>query len=81
MFEAIAHLQDSSLEADRDPYTEWSFQDIFNEDGIVLDPVSVLPVQYEITTALLPSSSDVDFLKALLGPVAVMLQSLQLFDL
>ncbi|KAJ8390887.1 hypothetical protein AAFF_G00100190 [Aldrovandia affinis] len=50
--------KDSSLEADRDPYTEWSFQDIFNEDGIVLDPVSVLPVQYEITTALLPSSSD-----------------------
>ncbi|KAJ8415551.1 hypothetical protein AAFF_G00425310 [Aldrovandia affinis] len=88
--------KDSSLEADRDPYTEWSFQDIFNEDGIVLDPVSVLPVQYEITTALLPSSSDsklypldcsclsscsyvedMDFLKPLLGPVAVMLQSLQ----
>ncbi|KAJ8390803.1 hypothetical protein AAFF_G00099350 [Aldrovandia affinis] len=69
--------KDSSLEADRDPYTEWSFQDIFNEDGIVLDPVSVLPVQYEITTALLPSSSGMDFLKPLLGPVTVMLQSLQ----
>ncbi|KAI1901176.1 hypothetical protein AGOR_G00057490 [Albula goreensis] len=50
--------KDSSLEADRDPYTEWNFQDVFNEDGIVLDPVSVLPVQYEITTALVPSSSD-----------------------
>ncbi|KAJ8394245.1 hypothetical protein AAFF_G00048280 [Aldrovandia affinis] len=73
----VSCSQDSSLEADRDPYTEWSFQDIFNEDGIVLDPVSVLPVQYEITTALLPSSSGMDFLKALLGPVAVMLQSLQ----
>ncbi|XP_064209384.1 kinetochore-associated protein 1 [Anguilla rostrata] len=50
--------KDSSLEAERDPYTEWSFQDVFNEDGIVLDPLSVLPIQYEITTALLPSSSD-----------------------
>ncbi|KAJ8380268.1 hypothetical protein SKAU_G00010460 [Synaphobranchus kaupii] len=88
--------KDSSLEAERDPYTEWSFQDVFNEDGIVLDPVSVLPIQYEITTALLPSSSDsklypldcsclsncsyvegFDFVKPLLGPVSMMLQSLQ----
>ncbi|XP_061116053.1 kinetochore-associated protein 1 [Conger conger] len=88
--------KDSSLDAERDPYTEWSFQDVFSEDGIVLDPVSVLPVQYEITTTLLPSSSDsklypldcsclsncsyvegADLLKPLLGPVSVMLQSLQ----
>ncbi|KAJ8371947.1 hypothetical protein AAFF_G00298590 [Aldrovandia affinis] len=40
---SAAILKDSSLEADRDPYTEWSFQDIFNEDGIVLDPVYGLP--------------------------------------
>ncbi|KAL4646609.1 kinetochore-associated protein 1 [Arapaima gigas] len=40
------------------PYTEWSFQNIFNEDGIVLDPVLVMPVQYEITNCLLPSFSD-----------------------
>ncbi|KAG7480993.1 hypothetical protein MATL_G00062040 [Megalops atlanticus] len=50
--------KDSSLMADRDPYTEWSFQDIFNEDGLVMDPVLVLPSQYEITSSLLPSSSD-----------------------
>uniref|UniRef100_A0AAR2LD09 RZZ complex subunit KNTC1/ROD C-terminal domain-containing protein n=1 Tax=Pygocentrus nattereri TaxID=42514 RepID=A0AAR2LD09_PYGNA len=32
--------------------------DVFNEDGIVLDPVSVLPVQYKITTSLLPLSES-----------------------
>ncbi|KAK7933078.1 hypothetical protein WMY93_003974 [Mugilogobius chulae] len=35
-----------------------SFQDVFNEDCIVLDPVCVLPVQYEITNCLLPLSHD-----------------------
>lgn len=48
--------QDLSLEAEKDPYSQWSFQDVFNEDCIVLDPVSVLPVQYEITNCLLPIS-------------------------
>lgn len=47
-------LQDSSLEAEKDSYSQWSFQDVFNEDCIVLDPVLVLPVQYEITNCLLP---------------------------
>ncbi|KAJ0067724.1 hypothetical protein NL108_010031, partial [Boleophthalmus pectinirostris] len=41
-------------EAEKDP----SFQDVFNEDCIVLDPVSVLPVQYEIINCLLPISHD-----------------------
>ncbi|XP_034780996.2 kinetochore-associated protein 1-like [Acipenser ruthenus] len=44
----------SSLGADRDPYDEWTFEDFFNEDGIVLDPVMVLPVLYEITTNVVP---------------------------
>uniref|UniRef100_A0A8C7D1B4 Kinetochore associated 1 n=1 Tax=Oncorhynchus kisutch TaxID=8019 RepID=A0A8C7D1B4_ONCKI len=43
---------------ERDPYSQWSFQDVFKEDCIILDPVSVLPVQYEITNCLLPFSSD-----------------------
>ncbi|XP_062307937.1 kinetochore-associated protein 1 [Osmerus eperlanus] len=47
-----------SLRAERDPYSQWSFQDVFSEDSIVLDPVSVLPVQYEITNCLLPFSPD-----------------------
>ncbi|XP_033828339.1 kinetochore-associated protein 1 [Periophthalmus magnuspinnatus] len=41
-------------EAEKDP----NYQDVFNEDCIVLDPVSVLPVQYEITNCLLPISYD-----------------------
>lgn len=49
-------LQDLTLDAEKDPYSQWSFQDVFNEDCIVLDPVSVLPVQYEITNCLLPIS-------------------------
>ncbi|KAM3610515.1 uncharacterized protein V6R79_005093 [Siganus canaliculatus] len=50
--------KDLTLEAEKDPYSQWSFQDVFNEDCIVLDPVSVLPVQYEITNCLLPISHD-----------------------
>uniref|UniRef100_A0A7N6AI84 Kinetochore associated 1 n=1 Tax=Anabas testudineus TaxID=64144 RepID=A0A7N6AI84_ANATE len=50
--------KDLSLEAEKDPYSQWSFQDVFNEDCIVLDPVSVLPVQYEITNCMLPISQD-----------------------
>lgn len=42
------------LSGEEEAYTESSVQDVFNEDGIVLDPVSVLPVQYKITTSLLP---------------------------
>lgn len=49
-------VQDLSLAAERDPYSQWSFQDVFKEDCIILDPVSVLPVQYEITNCLLPFS-------------------------
>uniref|UniRef100_A0A3B3YVA8 Uncharacterized protein n=1 Tax=Poecilia mexicana TaxID=48701 RepID=A0A3B3YVA8_9TELE len=44
--------------AGKDSYSQWSFQDVFNEDCIVLDPVSVLPVQYEITNCLLPIPQD-----------------------
>ena len=44
------------MEAEQDPYSKWSFQEVFNEDCIVLDPVSVLPVQYEITNCMLPIS-------------------------
>nr|XP_019956518.1 PREDICTED: kinetochore-associated protein 1 isoform X3 [Paralichthys olivaceus] len=50
--------KDLTLEAEKDPHSQWSFQDVFNEDCIVLDPVSVLPVQYEITNCLLPVSWD-----------------------
>lgn len=52
----VAKSQDLSPE--EDPYSKWSFQDVFNEDCIVLDPVSVLPVQYEITNCLVPISGD-----------------------
>ncbi|KAM6945162.1 kinetochore-associated protein 1 isoform 1-T1 [Lycodopsis pacificus] len=50
--------KDSILETEKDPHSQWSFQDVFSEDCIVLDPVSALPVQYEITNCLLPVSLD-----------------------
>ena len=56
-------LQDLTLDAEKDPYSQWNFQDLFNEDCIVLDPVSVLPVQYEITNCLLPISRGQKILK------------------
>lgn len=46
--------QDLTAEAEKDPCSQWSFQDFFSEDCIVLDPETVLPVQYEITNCLLP---------------------------
>ncbi|XP_016317976.1 kinetochore-associated protein 1, partial [Sinocyclocheilus anshuiensis] len=46
--------KESALSGEEDAYTESHFQDVFNEDCIVLDPVSVLPLQYKITRNLLP---------------------------
>uniref|UniRef100_A0A8C7Z999 Kinetochore associated 1 n=1 Tax=Oryzias sinensis TaxID=183150 RepID=A0A8C7Z999_9TELE len=74
-----------------DPHSQWTFQDVFSEDCIVLDPLSVLPVQYEITNCLLPVSQDAklypldcsclshcsNYLRVLLGPLSNMLQMLQ----
>ncbi|XP_041792351.1 kinetochore-associated protein 1 isoform X1 [Chelmon rostratus] len=50
--------KDLTSEAEKDPCSQWGLQDAFNEDCIVLDPVSVLPVQYEITNCLLPIPQD-----------------------
>ncbi|XP_041058983.1 kinetochore-associated protein 1 [Carcharodon carcharias] len=48
----------TTLETDKDPYDEWTFEDFFTEDGIVLDHLSVMPVMYEITTSFVPYSPD-----------------------
>ncbi|XP_024909034.1 kinetochore-associated protein 1 isoform X2 [Cynoglossus semilaevis] len=50
--------EDLNMESEKGPYSQWIFQDVFKEDCIVLDPMSVLPVQYEITNCLLPISRD-----------------------
>uniref|UniRef100_A0A673J6Y3 RZZ complex subunit KNTC1/ROD C-terminal domain-containing protein n=1 Tax=Sinocyclocheilus rhinocerous TaxID=307959 RepID=A0A673J6Y3_9TELE len=50
--------KESALSGEEDAYTESHFQDVFNEDCIVLDPVSVLPLQYKITRNLLPLSGE-----------------------
>uniref|UniRef100_A0A671KN10 Kinetochore associated 1 n=1 Tax=Sinocyclocheilus anshuiensis TaxID=1608454 RepID=A0A671KN10_9TELE len=78
---------------EEDAYTESHFQDVFNEDCIVLDPVSVLPLQYKITRNLLPLAGEkvsealltrylstftgTDLVGPLLNPLASMLQMLQ----
>uniref|UniRef100_A0A803XMT4 Kinetochore associated 1 n=1 Tax=Meleagris gallopavo TaxID=9103 RepID=A0A803XMT4_MELGA len=43
---------------DKDPYEEWTYNDFFNEDGIVLDPQIILPVIYETISSLLPTSEN-----------------------
>ncbi|XP_062446334.1 kinetochore-associated protein 1 [Rhea pennata] len=43
---------------DKDPYEEWTYDDFFNEDGIVLDPQIALPVAYETIASLLPISDN-----------------------
>lgn len=50
--------KNSAFESDRDVYEEWTFGDFFSEDGIVLDLKVVLPVAYEVVTALMPCASD-----------------------
>ncbi|KAM4649304.1 kinetochore-associated protein 1 isoform 5-T7 [Amazona ochrocephala] len=44
----------TSFGGDKDPYEEWTYNDFFNEDGIVLDPQIALPVAYETIASLLP---------------------------
>ncbi|KAI6076180.1 Kinetochore-associated protein 1 isoform X1 [Aix galericulata] len=46
----------TSFGGDKDPYEEWTYNDFFNEDGIVLDPQIALPVAYETISSLLPVS-------------------------
>uniref|UniRef100_UPI00398F8311 kinetochore-associated protein 1 isoform X2 n=1 Tax=Pristiophorus japonicus TaxID=55135 RepID=UPI00398F8311 len=48
----------ATLETDKDPYHEWTFEDFFSEDGIVLDHLTVMPVMYEIATSFVPYSPD-----------------------
>ncbi|NXU13778.1 KNTC1 protein, partial [Pardalotus punctatus] len=43
---------------DKDPYEEWTYDDFFKEDGIVLDPQASLPVAYELASALVPVCED-----------------------
>uniref|UniRef100_A0A8D2M5Y3 Kinetochore associated 1 n=1 Tax=Zonotrichia albicollis TaxID=44394 RepID=A0A8D2M5Y3_ZONAL len=43
---------------DKDPYKEWTYDDFFKEDGIVLDPQISLPVAYELISAFLPICED-----------------------
>ncbi|NXH17381.1 KNTC1 protein, partial [Bucco capensis] len=48
----------TSFGGDRDPYEEWTYDDFFNEDGIVLDPQIALPVAYETISSLLPACEN-----------------------
>ncbi|NWW29476.1 KNTC1 protein, partial [Panurus biarmicus] len=48
----------TSSGGDKDPYEEWTSDDFFKEDGIVLDPQTSLPVAYELTSAVLPMCED-----------------------
>uniref|UniRef100_A0A8C8RMP3 Kinetochore associated 1 n=1 Tax=Pelusios castaneus TaxID=367368 RepID=A0A8C8RMP3_9SAUR len=48
----------ASFGADKDPYEEWTYDDFFSEDGIVLDPQMVLPVAYETISSLVPVTDN-----------------------
>ncbi|XP_075690227.1 kinetochore-associated protein 1 isoform X2 [Rhinoderma darwinii] len=48
--------KNASFGGERDHYEDWTYEDFFNEDGIVLDPLIVLPVAYDLTTAFVPST-------------------------
>ncbi|XP_039580220.1 kinetochore-associated protein 1 isoform X3 [Passer montanus] len=48
----------TSSGGDKDPYKEWTYDDFFKEDGIVLEPQTSLPVAYELTSAVLPVCKD-----------------------
>ncbi|XP_064499613.1 kinetochore-associated protein 1-like isoform X2 [Pseudopipra pipra] len=48
----------TSFEGDKDPYEEWTYGDFFNEDGIVLDAQTTMPVTYEFISSVLPLCED-----------------------
>ncbi|NWY38086.1 KNTC1 protein, partial [Sylvia atricapilla] len=48
----------TSSGGDKDPGEEWTCDDFFKEDGIVLDPQTSLPVAYELISAVLPICED-----------------------
>uniref|UniRef100_A0A8C0HGN4 Kinetochore associated 1 n=1 Tax=Chelonoidis abingdonii TaxID=106734 RepID=A0A8C0HGN4_CHEAB len=48
----------ASFGADKDPYEEWTYDDFFSEDGIVLDPQMALPVAYETISSLVPIADN-----------------------
>ncbi|XP_067395657.1 kinetochore-associated protein 1 [Emydura macquarii macquarii] len=48
----------ASFGADKDPYEEWTYDDFFSEDGIILDPQMVLPVAYETISSLVPVADN-----------------------
>ncbi|XP_048370143.1 kinetochore-associated protein 1 [Sphaerodactylus townsendi] len=62
--------------ADKDPYTEWTFDDFFTEEGAVLDPPSVLPAAYEIASCMLPLAGK-NLCLPLMTLMSVLLDKLQ----
>ncbi|XP_040203268.1 kinetochore-associated protein 1 [Rana temporaria] len=49
--------KNASFGGDRDHYKEWTYEEFFSEDGIVLDSLVVLPVAYNLATAFVPSTA------------------------
>ncbi|XP_042298111.1 kinetochore-associated protein 1 isoform X2 [Sceloporus undulatus] len=47
-------LKEMSSGAEKDLYPDWALDEFFTEDGAVLDPLTVLPPAYEITSAIVP---------------------------
>ncbi|XP_054852382.1 kinetochore-associated protein 1 [Eublepharis macularius] len=74
--EDIEVVSETTSGADKNPYTEWTFDDFFTEDGAVLDPPAVLPVAYEITSYMLPLTGK-DLCVPLRAPICVLLDNLQ----
>ncbi|NXG00600.1 KNTC1 protein, partial [Sakesphorus luctuosus] len=48
----------TSFGGDKDPSEEWTYGDFFNEDGIVLDAQTTMPVTYEFISSVLPLRED-----------------------
>ena len=38
------------MRASRDPFTEWTFDDFYKEDGLVMDSAKVTPMLYTYVT-------------------------------
>ncbi|NWI91700.1 KNTC1 protein, partial [Pitta sordida] len=48
----------TSFGGDKDPSEEWSPEDFFTEDGIVLDAQTTMPLTYQVISSLLPARED-----------------------
>eukprot|EP00058_Branchiostoma_floridae_P027935 XP_002613426.1 hypothetical protein BRAFLDRAFT_123904 [Branchiostoma floridae] len=56
--DAPADDEDHLAGPQKDPYSEWTYDSFFKEDGLVLDTAEAMPLTYQFTLACLPQADE-----------------------